>query len=347
MRRPNLRRLAFTLIELLVVMAIIAILIGILLPAVQKVREAAARMRCANNLKQWGLAFHNYHTANDTLPYATNRFFPRGSEAWATAGTRVAARQTYLPQLWPYVELSTMADKYVFTKGFHEEPNELRAPEAEKEKRRNGLIAQQQPIYFCPSDQPPERLMNFDTHWRSRMNYVLNYGPNIHWTYKIDGKEVWNIAPFGWAPVPDSTRPPDFVWSGGSGGYIPYQRAFRHFTDGLSQTMLMSELILPIKGGVNDVRGDVFNDRGAVYFNAVSTPNSGIDSSTQGCTNDDPKMAPCQVGSDNYYSARSRHAGGVNVLMSDGSVTFIQNSINLGTWKALSTMNAGDLIGDY
>ncbi len=125
-----LKRAGFTLIELLVVIAIIGVLIALLLPAVQKVREAANRAKCTNNLKQWTLAMHLHHDGHGTLPYAKKN----------------NPRTTWVVQLWPYIEQDNLYRQYDFRVGFWEPPNCLAYA-------TDGPVARPVPIYLCPSDR--------------------------------------------------------------------------------------------------------------------------------------------------------------------------------------------------
>jgi prepilin-type N-terminal cleavage/methylation domain-containing protein/prepilin-type processing-associated H-X9-DG protein len=162
------RRQAFTLIELLVVIAIIAILIALLIPAVQKVKEAAARTQCSNNIKQWGLAMQTYHDTYKKLPF----------------GSRGEPRQTWVMYLWPYIEQTTLAQQNDYKQPFYLPPGTISGT-------MNGLCGQFVAQYNCPSDIGNEQ-DGGTTYERTRGNYVINWG---NATYDTDPPLTGN-APF-------------------------------------------------------------------------------------------------------------------------------------------------------
>jgi prepilin-type N-terminal cleavage/methylation domain-containing protein/prepilin-type processing-associated H-X9-DG protein len=305
--RTSRFRKAFTLIELLVVIAIIAILIGLLVPAVQQVREAANRATCQNNLHQWGVAMHNYHDTFKRLPL----------------GSTGNPRHTFVVDLWPYFEENSLFNAYNHALHFYQAPNCITST-------LNGVIAQQSAMYYCPSDRPGATWQG-DIYWRARGNYIVNWGPiTVPWTTPPVAR-----APFGWQPQAGNPKAED--------PNNPQKTRLSDIADGTSTTMLMSEIIMAVRDQDFDERGDFMNDD-ANYLNhqfmTITTPNGGADV-TNTCINNPPLM-PCTQGSPYYAAARSRHVGGVNVLFADASIRFVDNGIALAPWQALSTMNGNE-----
>ena len=298
-------RTGFTLVELLVVIAIIGILVALLLPAVQAAREAGRRSQCANNLKQWCLGMHNY--------VDTNRgSFPAGmvSGGGMPGGS---VRHTWVCSMLAQIEQTAIYNKYVQTTPFHDPPNTVNGT-------FNGLLYNSFPTLYCPSDRGDGKWAG-DNYFRSRGNYVVNFGN---------------------------------TWVGSSGASAPF--SFNKFerlsgiTDGTSNTMLMAELIMAANDNSWDCRGDVHNDDDGAFFSTANTPNSGVDQCVICVPTVSTSPPPCSQTGSRFnnstnaaaVSARSKHPGGVQVALADGSVRFVPNTVALVVWRAMGSTQGGE-----
>jgi prepilin-type N-terminal cleavage/methylation domain-containing protein/prepilin-type processing-associated H-X9-DG protein len=315
-----MQRRGFTLVELLVVIAIIGVLVALLLPAVQAARESARRSQCMNNLKQLGVALHNYA---DTYRGA----FPVGGYNYGWG--------TWLVGLLPYIEQQNLYEIYQGYGGIGV----------------NGGINDQytygaavnQPVtrltlkaYTCPSDNkvPPRGVITFH-------NYLANYGNTTYQratTFGITSTGQPNR--FGGAP---------FIYVGTSNA-TPQVVRTAEVVDGLSNTLAFSETIKGATGGA-DLRGFAWWTSGS-HFETNLMPNSSqpdVVEQEQYCRNERPNppcIGPTSANPQNI-AARSRHPGGVQVVMCDGSAKFVSNNVFVDTWRAVSTMNGGDAINDF
>jgi prepilin-type N-terminal cleavage/methylation domain-containing protein/prepilin-type processing-associated H-X9-DG protein len=338
---PSRHRVGFTLIELLVVIAIIAILIGLLVPAVQKVREAAARTQCSNNLKQQALAIHAYHDASKQFPYG------RRYDMWDT--------YTWTQLILPYLEKKDVYANYwtINQSPFNTNvpgPNGPIGDDARLRSARHSII----PVFNCPSNLGAGGAMtgnelNTGAYGFYRGNYRGCTSSGDMYGKKSDSTTgPWGIGVFG-VVTGQSTDPKAKVATRGI--------KLRSISDGVSNTLMLSEGLSPTIPGWGGAIGEhIYGNMGGALFSASLTPNSSSPDRLIGpCPKDVGDFgykAPCSsLGSNAWFTpsgtgataaARSAHLGGVNAAMADGSVTFVVNSVTQDVWRSLGTARGGE-----
>jgi prepilin-type N-terminal cleavage/methylation domain-containing protein/prepilin-type processing-associated H-X9-DG protein len=356
----------FTLIELLVVIAIIAILIGLLLPAVQKVREAAARAKCQNNLKQIGLAAHNFESTNGTLPPW------RHSKAFTlTDGTKVtrSSDASIFAMILPYVEQANKYNLFNFDYNVNSDAwigTPLPSPGA----ATNGPArAQDVPIYLCPSDPSSQTYSAWPTPGASgRLSYHGNMGATANAVDTGAAAGIFN------GPLP-------------SGGAELKGPAIVALADGTSNTALFAEVIRSHEtnsGTGSGIRDNATQIRGNSGWNFTDGRNIPM------CATGDSWVSSIKYVGHQYYralvpmqqythtlppnwnrkvssgvqryncgnsadtthtqyhtAASSYHSGGVNLCMGDGSVRFVSDNVDFVAWQAAGTKAGGEVPGNF
>jgi prepilin-type N-terminal cleavage/methylation domain-containing protein/prepilin-type processing-associated H-X9-DG protein len=333
MLRRLTRQPGFTLIELLVVIAIIAVLIGLLVPAVQKVREASSRGKCQNNLKQVGLALHCYH---DTF-----NCFPPGQVDYLTSDNPrpYGDRRCWMHLILSYLEqpaLQREIEAWMQTSGPGNRGQIWWAPD------RWTVI----PSLVCPSDpKSPKVITGADGAGLTGGTPQTSTG--FHGNMVLcAGSTIYNPP----GPVP----PADHLGTKRNGLFYPLSSVrLRDIDDGTSNTLMGGEIIVVPDGpgttweADRDFRGGYYNSwDGNTLFSTLYPPNSTAPDRVDECL--PYPRAPCSKGSDDLVmTLRSYHPGGVNALLADGHVRFISDMVANNVYQALGTRAGGESAVDY
>ena len=324
----------FTLVELLVVIAIIGILIGLLLPAVQSAREAVRRMKCSNNLKQIGLALHNYMGTYQSLP-------PNGLYAWNGSAVRTVNAWSGMARILPQIEQGSIFSGINFSEGYNTQPR---------------ISSLRVGTFMCASEVN-DRGHGLDATFGNKywpINYAMNSGTWAVMTSKSIGMRTGDGA-FG----PNQSHTSAAFLDGLSNTLaVAEVKAFTNRIAGASTTsifvvpppppMAIASLSLGTFSSTSYTHVEWVD--GKIHetgMTTVFTPNTKVLYSSAGINyNVDVVLATESNIGDTYaaVTARSYHTGGINALLMDGSVRFISNSIQLKIWRALGTRDGVEAV---
>jgi prepilin-type N-terminal cleavage/methylation domain-containing protein len=299
------RRTAFTLIELLVVIAIIAILIGLLLPAVQKIREAANRMKCSNNLKQIGLAMHNYHVTYERFPAGYT------STAATLNGEGFGPGWGWGATLLPYIEQDNLFRQIDLSRDIADPVNAA---------ARVKVLS----VYRCPSDAPP------------RDTFVVP---------SEAGSSICEVAFANYVGVGGTFEVSEFPDTGTGVLFRNSRVGVADITDGTSNTIMAGERASkqsPMTTWTGAVTGAIVPPSLNPAFENEEPPVLVLTNTGEAADGRVPNNPHGHV-----EDLNSRHTSGVVVLLADGSVRMIRNTINPVTWEALGTRAGGEVVSDY
>ncbi|QDT34310.1 DUF1559 family PulG-like putative transporter [Thalassoglobus polymorphus] len=315
----------FTLIELLVVIAIIAILVALLLPAVQQAREAARRSQCKNNMKQIGLALHNYHDAAGMFPYATAH---ASSNAGTPTGTQILNHSGW-PMLLPYLDQGPLYNQFEFTwaTGIRNQNGGVIVGGEDPNVNTNlNLSKQILTVLLCPSDDGPQTYASANASYGCGVTNSArsSYGFSVA---RGNGGALWAAesrltrAMFG---LNSSSR-------------------FRDLKDGTSNTVAVVETTLDVDDG--ETQSWACSSHVGQGVNLAAS--RGINN-FRCCAWRSPPNLQFQPGRNGEWGEPgSLHVGGIQILMGDGSVRFLSENVDSVTRVNLARINDGNVIGEF
>lgn len=332
------RRRGFTLIELLVVIAIIGVLVSLLLPAVQQAREAARRAQCKNNLKQMGIALHNYLDSYNAFPPGGTWPFPIGASG--------SAGGPYSPQarLLPFLDQANLTNLIDFSKPYGDQPTVSRV---------------RVPPFVCPSEKE-DHLTTNGNHWP--FTYAANVGD--WFIFDASTRKSGNGA-FGqnskFSPKDFSDGLSNSIMFGEVKAFQPYIRPNADPTS-TNVPSTVADLAMPAGQTARvSAHTEWVEGRSPQYsFTTTFTPNTKVSyTDATGTVYDNMDYvsrtevaAPLAAGAPNAQTygaitSRSYHAQQVHVMLGDGSVRGISENISLTTWRALGTRAGGEITGEF